>query len=514
MVAMAMGIAYFTHISVAVDPPVVLSKVVAPQLGDGAQNKDKDKEKEKDKEKDKDKPKSEHEAPKPETVKVEKGPLTAAVVLKGTVQSEVTTELSVRLKTWTGQLVARKAVEHGTVVKAGDVLVEFESEKLDREIRDARHDRDQAQLAISLAEIELPILEKQAPLDLAAAERDYKQAVEDMKRFVEVDKKMTIQSAEFTLKSANFYSEYAKDELKQLQKMYRDKDLTEETEQMILKRYKHSVESAELYAAFAKLDNEHTLKIELPRREQNVKTAVEKAELNLIKARDSQPLTLKQKKLALAHLHYDEAKAKEHLAELDIDRAALTVKAPVDGLAYHGRFVNGQLMVPAGSQGPALHGVGLINPGDVFLTIVSTGKLVVRAEVEEKEISGLKPGLTGKLTPTAFTDKKLPCEITRMAVAPHEGKFEVRIKLDGKSIGLVPGMTGSARFVTTQKKDALTVLASAVFEDTSEDTHYVYRVLKGGKHEKKTVKVGITSGDKTEILEGLAEGDEILTSKP
>jgi multidrug efflux pump subunit AcrA (membrane-fusion protein) len=281
-----------------------------------------------------------------------------------------------------------------------------------------------------------------------------------------------------------------------------------------LKRYKHSVESAELYAAFAKIENEQSLKIFIPRREQIVKNAVEKAEIALAKARDVQPLALQQKRLALAHSRHEEMKAKEHLAELEQDRAALTVRAPVAGLAYYGRSVRGQWMVPAGSQGPALLGVGPINPGDVFLTIVSPGKLVVHAEAEEKELAGLKAGLAGKLTPTAYPDKKLACEVIQVATAPHEGKFEIRIKLPGKTEGLVPGMTGSARFVISQKKTALTVPSSAVFEDTSEDTQYVYRLTKDGKHEKKTVKVGITSGDKTEILEGLSEGDEILTSKP
>ena len=495
ILAFSIGIVFFTRMSVAVDPP-------------SSQSKDKDKDK------DKDKAKTENEAQKPDTVKVEKGVFSAAIILKGTIQSEETTELSIKLKTWTGQLVARKAVEHGAAVKAGDTLVEFETEKLDRELRDARHDRDLAQLAIRQAELELPILEKQASLDLAAAERDFKQATDDQKRFVEVDRKMMVQSAEFMLKSANFSLEYAKDELKQLQKMYRDKDLTEETEQMILKRYKHSLESAELFAAFAKIENEFTMKVDLPRRDLNVKTAVEKAELALVKARDTNPLTLKQKRLTLAHLQYEETKAKDRLAELEMDRALLTVKAPVDGLAYYGRLVSGQWMVPAGSQGPALHGVGLVNPGDVFLTLVSSGKLLVRADAEEKDLPGLKTGLSGKLTPTAFPNKKLSCELIKVAGAPHEGKFEVRIKLDGKGSGLLPGMTGSVRFVTSQKKDALSVPASAVFEDAAEDTHYVYKVTKDGKHDKKTVKVGITSGDKIEILEGLAEGDEILTSKP
>lgn len=489
ILAFALGSVFFIRTSAAEDP----------------QNKDKDKEKAK---------LPDGDALKPSTVKVEKGPFTFAVVLKGIILSEEATEFSVRPKTWTGQLVIRKAVDHGSTVKAGDILVEFETEKLDREIRDAKQERDLAQLAIRLAEQELPILEKQGPIDLANAERDFKEATEDMKRFIEIDRKVFIQSAEFMVKSANFSAEYAKDELKQLQKMYRDKDLTEETEQMILKRYKFSVESADLHALLAKIESEFTLKIELPRREQALKAAVEKAEIALSKAREVQPLMLQQKRLTLAHLRYEEVKAKEHLAELELDRAALTVKAPADGLAYHGRFINGQLTSPGGSQGSAPLGNSPITPGDVFLTVVSTSKLTIRTEVEEKELSGLKPGLAGRFTPTAFPDKKLPCELIRVTPAPREGKFDVRIKMNGKTENLVPGMTGSVRLVIAQKKSALTVPSSAVFEDTAEDIFYVYVPTKDGKHEKKTVKVGITSGDRTEILEGLAAGDEILESKP
>src|SRR5581483_10553787 len=99
--------------------------------------------------------------------------------------------------------------------------------------------------------------------------------------------------------------------------------------------------------------------------------------------------------------------------------------------------------------------------------------------------------------------------------APQGGKFEVRIEPDGdKAAGLVPGMTCSVRFVTARKESALTVPASAVFED-DDDAKYVYRPGKaGGKPQKKTVKVGITAGDRVEIVEGLSEGDEILASKP
>jgi multidrug efflux pump subunit AcrA (membrane-fusion protein) len=495
VLTLAVGVLAITRPSVADDPPV----------------------KEKTKSKTESKTESKTDADtgsKHATVKVEKGPLTEAVTLKGVVQGVEAAELAIQFKSWTGQLVVLKAVEHGTPVKAGAILVEFETEKLDQAIRDARQERELTDLAILQAEVELPLLERQNPLDLAAAERTNVEASADLKQFLAVDRPLAEEAAHFMLKSANFYLSSAKDELKQLQKMYRDKDLTEETEQIILKRYQQRVEMAEFYVKEAKIDHEHTLKVALPRREQTAKEAVARAELALAKARDTNPLTIQQKRLSLAKLRFEQVRAKEKLAELEADRAALIVKAPTDGLAYHGRYVHGQWMVPSGSQGHALLHGGHINPGDVFFTIIAPGKLVVRAEAEEKELPGLTPGLAGRLTPTAFPDDKRDARLARVAKAPLSGKFEVMIELEGKAGGLVPGMTCSVRFVTARKLGALTVPASAVFEDVAEDTHYIYKQAGSGKPEKKTVKVGRTVGERTEIVDGLAEGDEILASKP
>ncbi|HEY1378466.1 MAG TPA: HlyD family efflux transporter periplasmic adaptor subunit, partial [Gemmataceae bacterium] len=425
--------------------------------------------------------------------------------------------LSVRPKAWSGPLLVKHAVEHGTPVTAGEVVVQFDTEKLDLAVRDARQERDLADVAIRQAEAELPLLEKQLPLDVETAERQSKQAAEDLARFLETDRPLAEESAAFMVKSATFYLNYAKEELDQLRKMYRDKDVTEETERIILKRYEYMVEMEEFFLKETKIQTQQALKVHLPRREKEAREAVEKTALALARARDVQPLAVRQKHLALAKLRYDQAKAAERLADLEADRAALTVRAPADGLAYFGRYVRGQWIVPAGPQGPPLSGVGPVNPGDVFLTILSPSKLVVRADAEEKELPGLKPGLAGRLAPTADPDRKRPAKLARVAAAPQGGKFEVRIEPDGeKADGLVPGMTCAVRFVTVRREGALTVPASAVSDDDAEDAKVVYLPAKSDKEQpqKRAVRVGLTSGERVEILEGLAEGEAILASKP
>src|SRR5262249_34037885 len=153
-------------------------------------------------------------------------------------------------------------------------------------------DHELAELSLKQAQEELPILEKTVPIDLAQARETKKQADEDLKKFLEVDKPLSIESAEHMAKSSAHFLEYAKEELKQLQKMYRSKDLTEETEEIILKRQQHQVESAEFALKSALNRRDQTLKVDLPRRELSAREAAAKQTLALEKTEATTPLTL------------------------------------------------------------------------------------------------------------------------------------------------------------------------------------------------------------------------------
>ncbi len=202
------------------------------------------------------------------TAKVEKGPLKIEVVLTGVFEAQRMTEVSIRPKAWALPLLVERAVELGTPVKKGDILVELNREKIDKAIEDAEVENTLSELALKQADEELPILEKALPVDLAAAERTKTQADEDLKRFLEIDKPHSIKSADFSVKRSNEYLEYAKEELRQLEKMYRSKDLTEETEEIILRRQRFQVENSEFGLKESELHRDQTLKVDLPRQEE------------------------------------------------------------------------------------------------------------------------------------------------------------------------------------------------------------------------------------------------------
>jgi hypothetical protein len=458
----------------------------------------------------------------PATTRAERGPFKIEVVLNGIFEAGQMTEVSIRPKAWAMPLQVERAIELGRPVKKGDILVEFGRDKLDTLIEDTVVENTISDLALKQAEEELPLLEKALPVDLAAATRAKTQADEDLKRFFAIEKPDAERTAHFMVKQSGEYLEYAKEELRQLEKMYRSKDLTEETEEIILRRQRFQVDSREHYLKEAELQRDHKLKVDLPRQEERVRENAVKQAIDLEKARSLAPLNLGQKRLTAAKLKHDHSKSVAKLADLRQDRESMVVHSPADGLVYFGRCDRGNWPA-AGATAQKLQKGGIIAPDEVFITIVAVRPIDVRATVDEKDLLAFtEPGMVrGTVTPTVDPEHRLPVRLTSVLPIPREaGKFDAVFAFDiGAAPSVIkPGMACSVKLVLYRKADALAVPATAVFEDDWADapTHYVYlaRADRDGKYPKRPVKTGKSAGGKTEIVDGLAEGDEILTGKP
>ena len=452
------------------------------------------------------------------THKVEKGPFKVEISLKGVFESKDMAEVSVHTEAWApNPLVVKQVVEHGTAVKTGDPILWLDLTKIDQMIQDLEADRFLAELAIKQAEEELPILEKSTPLDLALAERAKRLADEDLDRFLKVDRDLMKKVVEFLVKNYTNYLEYAKEELRQLEKMYRANDIREETEEIILKRQRNQIEMITFSLDRAKILREEALTVEIPRMEQTLKNNAQKQQLGFDRARAMLPLALNQKRRALEKLNYEHTKSAERLSKLKRDREAMTVRAPTDGIVYYGKCVRGK-WATAGTVGMKLQRGGMLQHEEIVLTVVKPRPVAVRVVIDEKDLPHLHAGLKGKIVPTGFPERKFGGTLDQVLPVPvTAGTFDGRVSLDptAPAEALMPGMACTFKAVPYQKAEAITVPATAVFaEELDEDRHYVLVPRKGDKPEKRPVTVGKTGGGKTEITDGLKEGDEILLEKP
>ncbi len=449
--------------------------------------------------------------------KVERGPFKIEASLKGILEASEMTEIALRPEAWGPPFTVLKAVSHGSEVRKGDPLVTLDLEKIDQAIKDLETEQRLNALALKQAEEELPALEKSTPVDLAAAERTKKIADEDLKKFLEEDRERAQKNVQFSVKSSTHYLEYAREELRQLEKMYRANDLREETEEIILKRQRNAVESAAHFLKQAEQRRDDTLKIELPRKEQTLKESAVKQTLALEKARSTLPLTLNQKRLSLEKMKTDRTKSIERLGKLQHDRAAMIVQAPVDGIVYYGKCNRGQWTTAAAMAGKLVRG-GQLAAEEIVLTIVKSRPLFVRAVVEEKDLQHVRRGAKVRVSAAAFPDRKLPGTVESVSAVPvTPGHFEARIALDTSkdAEALMPGMACTVKVVPYAKADALSVPVAAVFTDEmDDDKHFVYLTGDNGKTQKRSVRLGKKTDSKVEILEGISVGDEVLLEKP
>ncbi len=83
-----------------------------------------------------------------------------------------------------------------------------------------------------------------------------------------MEKPLAAKVTEYHLKSAQEILEYAEEEYRQLEKMYKADDLREETEKIVLRRAKAGVDRAKLGLELAQASHEEAVKLSLPRMEE------------------------------------------------------------------------------------------------------------------------------------------------------------------------------------------------------------------------------------------------------
>ena len=456
--------------------------------------------------------------PKIETVKVARAPMRVEVALTSALEPEDRAEIVLRPEAW-AQLVIEKAPEPGARVKAGDALITFDAAKLEDEIHDAKHALETSSLGLEQARLEHEIAEKTAELDLTAALRSRKQATENLQHYLEVDAPLNERQHRHSLDQSRFSLEYSQEELNQLEKMYKADDMTEETEEIILKRARRDVESSRYYLDVTTARADRALRVELPRQKENMTESTTRTVMASQKTEASAERQSRLRKLGLAKQEVEHKRLAQKLEKLSRDRELAVVKSPRDGIVYLGRFSRGK-WVDAPQLAESLRKGGAVQPNQVFLTVADPRVGSLRVEVPEKELQGVEPGAVAIVSPTARPSLKLLARVDRVAPGPTlPGIFEARVVLDRSTeipAWLLPGMECSVKIVAHSSPQALVIPeGSLFFEDSAiESEPHVFVAHGGQKPEKRIVKLGRRAGGKVEILSGLAEGDEVTTQKP
>ena len=457
--------------------------------------------------------------PAKNTAKVVAGPFRVNVTLDGVFESRSMSEIVLRPEEW-AELTIKEVVPHGSRVKRGDLLLQLDARKISEAIRDLEAGMNLGELAIRQNEVEIAALEPLLPLDLEAASRGKRIAVEDLDRFNKLERELTVRQAKESLKRTKQFVEMEEAELRELEKMYKADDLTEETEEIILKRQRDSVDAAHFQLEVAEIEHEKSLKINLPRREETLKEAATRQTVVFEKARNALPMALSKLRLDTEKLRLDRGKSIDKLDKLKRDLAAMTVKSPTDGIVYYGACVLGNWPNSTDIAAKLRRG-GSVMANDVLLTVVDPTSLFIRAGVPEKQLSNVRRGVSGYATWSDSDDCRRSVVVESLSAVPvGPGKFTAVLAMPERnnakcSAPPLPGMTCSITLQVYAKEDAITVPPGAVQTDEWDELrHYVYVVNADGEREKRAVSIGRKTDKKIEIVSGLKAGEVVLTTKP
>src|SRR5436309_11808927 len=382
--------------------------------------------------------------------------------------------------------IVRLPVKEGDHVREGDLLVQLESIQTEADVRAAEASLDAAQtevegMSASIRSAEAAVTSSKA--EIARAEADLSRAKQNFDRGERMSKEGLIAREAYDRSKADY-----------------------------------DISAAQLNAAKARL-------------------AQAEAQLGqVLKQRDGTALRIAQQRAALTRARDQFSKA--------------TIRSTLDGIITYLPVNEGEIAI-----------VGVQNqPGTVLMTIADMSIITAEVKVDETDIVNVKLGQEARIKVDALGDRMLMGHVsevgnsaltrsggtstTTAAGAGQEAKdFKVVVTLDNPPPELRPGLSCTATIVTATRKQIITAPIQAItvreFDpDTNTATvtakpaapgavsagtatdpnskkkkveHEGVFIIKNGVATFRRVKTGIVGSTDIEILDGLADNEEIVT---
>lgn len=242
---------------------------------------------------------------------------------------------------------------------------------------------------------------------------------------------------------------------------------------------------------------------------------------------------------AMATLHQSEANVKIKQGALDKARADLdhcTITSPIDGVVIS-RSVDVGQTVAASLQAPV-----------IFAIANDLSKMQIDANVAEADVGVVKTDQTVDFTVDAFPMETFHGKVVQVRNAPitvqNVVTYDTVIGVSNPELKLKPGMTANVSIIVAHKEDVLQIKNAALryrppnatpvpVEARKTVTNRAGRPTAGrsgsgqqaaqrtvyvlpsgvGRPEPRQIKTGISDGIVTEIVEGLKEGERVVTAE-
>jgi multidrug efflux pump subunit AcrA (membrane-fusion protein) len=173
----------------------------------------------------------------------------------------------------------------------------------------------------------------------------------------------------------------------------------------------------------------------------------------------------------------------------------LELKSPIDGAVIERKSTVGEL----------------VTKGTAIYTISEPKELWLIAEVRERDIARVYEGEAVRFNVLAYPAELFEGKVGRIGtVVEREARtIEARIEVDNSDGRLKPGMFATVDIVVGRLDGVIVVPSSAIQREA--DTESVFVSIDADHFEKRIVKTGLKQQASVQILEGLKEGEQIVS---
>jgi HlyD family secretion protein len=194
------------------------------------------------------------------------------------------------------------------------------------------------------------------------------------------------------------------------------------------------------------------------------------------------------------------------LAQMEEQYRYATIVSPIDGTVL-------SRDVEVGDAVSSILVLG--SSATLIMTLGDTREVYVKGKVDESDIASVYLGQPARIKVESYKDRTFNGKVTKISPMGVEKDnvttFEVRVSIDNAKGELKSMMTANAEILLGEHKNILMVPEGALMYDKDRKASVEIPDPNAREGKKKIpVTVGISNGEKTELLSGLKEGDQVV----
>lgn len=352
----------------------------------------------------------------------------------GTVVAAKGIEYRVWPRSYSGQMILKDVAEHGSWVEKGQPMARLDRRSLEKQLEAAEIAEEQAEIALRAAHERAEMQTESLEWGLHRKELALERAAQELESWEEFERGQAEANQRLSAMYRKHGLEDALDELMQLEAMYTDDELTDATEEIVLKRSRRNLERSRISAELQERQAAHTRETDWKRTSMMRRVALEEAEMAMHHAQREAEMSMRSLESGMQSAERALRDARQRLEDLHHDAEMLAMMAPARGVLLHGSLHQG---------GTSRHNEGgQLAPRQVAFSIIQPGKYAVKMHLSAELITQCS---NGQSVEVKFGETTLSgsLEFDRYA---GPGGYAARIELDGEQAQLAVGDSVSVSF--------------------------------------------------------------------